>query len=238
MMLIHHRRLAISFSTALLFATPLARGSDVGMAPSANHPAVSRDGSRLVFVADVAETRDLWIPNANGANAAVLTPWPDSDEREPDWAPGGGFIVFSSTHGSQRHNIWVIAPDGSLSTQLTFDDADYEQPRFSPQGSSILYLSDHTGKRELWVMNADGSNQRQLAKIDMLVSDPTWSPDGQKIAFVGCVISGPCNVFGLNADGSNGFQITDGKFFLIGTLIGEVRESFSRQIGVAVRGSG
>jgi len=61
-------------------------------------------------------------------------------------------------------------------------------------------------------MNADGSNQHVIALISTRVSDPTWSPDGQQIAYVGCRRGGECNLFRVNANGSNSLQITSGNF--------------------------
>jgi len=179
-------------------------------APAAEYPGPSPDGTRLVYVFNGAGSRDLWIANASGANAAILTPWPDSDERHPAWAPNGSLIVFSSNRGAAKHNIWVINPDGTNAIQLTSDDAEHEQPQYSPDGLSILYVSNSTGKRELWVMNANGSGQHSIALITARVSDPAWSPDGNKIVYVGCRRGGACNLFLINANGSGGEQLTNG----------------------------
>ncbi|MFY9557377.1 MAG: hypothetical protein WAV20_24845 [Blastocatellia bacterium] len=102
--------------------------------------------------------------------------------------------------------------DGSNAQQLTFDDAEHDQPRYSPNGLSILYLSNSTGKRELWIMNPDGSGQRSIALISTRISDPGWSPDGGQIVYVGCRGGGTCNLFRINANGSGGTQITNGDF--------------------------
>ena len=194
-------------------AVEAAKNSGVEEArPGAAYPAISPDGSKLVFVSDVGGSRDLWIADAGGTNAALLTAWPDSDEKDPAWAGDGSTIVFSSNHGATRHNIWVIDADGLNALQLTSDDAEHEHPRYSPDGSSILYLSNSTGKKELWVMNSDGTNQGPIALVGFLVSDPGWSPNGETIVYVGCSRGGPCNLFRIKNDGSGGGQITFGDF--------------------------
>jgi len=57
------------------------------------------------------------------------------------------------------------------------------QPRFSPDGREIAFISDAGGGDNVWIMNADGSDARQLTKEDFrLLNNPYWSPDGQYIA--------------------------------------------------------
>lgn len=199
-------------ATVAVMVTAAALASDEGLRPGADYPAMSPDGTKIVFTANLDGSRDLWLSDATGANLVRLTPWADSDENQPAWAPDGSRIAFSSTRGSPKHNIWVIKPDGSDAQQLTSDDADHFQPRYSPLGSPILYLSNATGWKELWVMNADGSEQRSIALISLHVSNPAWSPDGQQIVYVGCRRGAACNLFRISADGSSGLQITSGEF--------------------------
>jgi hypothetical protein len=189
----------------------IAFGSDEGLRPKAEYPALAPDGTRLAYVSNVGGKRNLWISDANGANAEPLLTWP-SDNTEPAWAPDGTRIVFSSNRDSSRHNIWIVDADGGNPIQLTSDDAEHQHPRFSPQGTSILYLSNSSGKNELWLMRSDGSQQRAVGLIGIRVSDPAWSPDGQAIVYVGCRRGGACNLFRINADGSGGRQITGGNF--------------------------
>lgn len=181
--------------------------------PAAESPAPSADGTKLVYVSNETGSRDLWIANSNGANATALTPWPDSDEIHPDWAPNTSRVVFSSTRGSAKHNIWLVNSDGSNATQLTSDDAEHEHPRFSPDGSLILYTSNSTGKRELWVMTQDGLGQHSIALIGKLVSDPDWAPNTNRIVYVGCRPTGGCNLFLTSLfPFGGGSQLTFGDF--------------------------
>jgi TolB protein len=91
------------------------------------------------------------------------------------------------------------------------------QPVWSPDGSTILWVSDRSGSHDLWLMNADGSNQRDLTNTpDVQAENPNWSPDGTRILFDSCPASSyPCpggtvdyNVFVVNADGSGLRQLT------------------------------
>ncbi len=52
--------------------------------------------------------------------------------------------------------------DGSDQRQLTFDDANYSAPSITPDGRTIVFLSDRQGPVNIWKCDFDGSNPRQL----------------------------------------------------------------------------
>jgi Tol biopolymer transport system component len=56
------------------------------------------------------------------------------------------------------------------------------QPRISPDGKTIAFISDRRGQYNLWVMNADGSNQRPVfTDLNATALEPAWMPDGNYI---------------------------------------------------------
>jgi imidazolonepropionase-like amidohydrolase/Tol biopolymer transport system component len=57
------------------------------------------------------------------------------------------------------------------------------QPRFSPDGAEIAFISDAGGGDNVWLMNADGSAPRQITEEDFrLLNNPYWAPGGDYIA--------------------------------------------------------
>jgi WD40 repeat protein len=63
-------------------------------------------------------------------------------------------------------------------------------------------------------MNPDGSGRLQLTSPDHLDRSPAWSPDGNQIAFTRGSNTSDCDVFVMDADGSNQRRITQfGKVF-------------------------
>jgi TolB protein len=49
--------------------------------------------------------------------------------------------------------------------------------------SSIYFVSDRSGQKEIWAMDYDGSNQHQLTHLGSIALSPRISPDGSRIAF-------------------------------------------------------
>jgi TolB protein len=80
-------------------------------------------------------------------------------------------------------------------------------PRWSKDGSRILFQSNRSGKWQVYVMNTDGSHQRQLTTDPNNNNFVDWSGDNSKIAFVSDR-TGNEEVFVMNVDGSGLRQLT------------------------------
>src|SRR4051812_35208692 len=79
-------------------------------------------------------------------------------------------------------DIYVMPIAGGTPTRIADGLAYEQQPRFSPDGKRIAFVSDRGGGDNIWVMKADGSDKRQVTKEDFrLLNQPSWSPDGRFI---------------------------------------------------------
>ncbi|MBS0360616.1 MAG: PD40 domain-containing protein, partial [Proteobacteria bacterium] len=79
-------------------------------------------------------------------------------------------------------DIYVMPIAGGTPTRIAEGLAYEQQPRFSPDGKRIAFVSDRGGGDNIWVMNVDGSDKRQVTKEDFrLLNQPSWSPDGRFI---------------------------------------------------------
>lgn len=93
-------------------------------------------------------------------------------------SPDGNTLVFD-----MLGDIYAVSIDGGEATALTDGIAWNYQPRFSPDGSRIAFVSDRAGGDNLWIMNADGSEPHAVTdEAEHLVHNPAWSPDGTYLA--------------------------------------------------------
>jgi Tol biopolymer transport system component len=105
------------------------------------------------------------------------------DEHEATWAsldvsPDGQTIIFEllgdlyqlPIHGGEARCIVCGLP---------FDS----QPTYSPDGSSIAFISDRSGNDNLWIAQADGSHPRPLSTLtdNSVFISPAWSSDGKSV---------------------------------------------------------
>ncbi|WP_422061172.1 amidohydrolase family protein [Sphingopyxis sp.] len=94
-----------------------------------------------------------------------------------DVAPDGRTIAFDLLG-----DIYTMPIEGGTPTRIAEGLAYEHQPRFSPDGKRIAFVSDRGGGDNIWLMNRDGSDKRQLSKEEFrLLNQPSWSPDGQFI---------------------------------------------------------
>jgi Tol biopolymer transport system component len=99
-------------------------------------------------------------------------------------------------------------------TRITSGAAFDMQPRFSPDGKSVAFISDRGGLFNVWLADADGQHARQISKEQRWwINSPTWSPDGQYIFarrhFVGERSLGAGEVWMFHVSGSEGVQVTE-----------------------------
>ena len=101
------------------------------------------------------------------------------DTTETTWSnvtvsPDGKTLVFD-----MLGDIYSVPISGGEATALTHGIEWNYQPRFSPDGSQIAFVSDRAGGDNLWIMNADGSEPYAVSdESEHLVHNPSWSPDG------------------------------------------------------------
>jgi len=81
-------------------------------------------------------------------------------------------------------------------------------PRPSPDGRSIVFVSDRSGNLEIYLEDLDTGAIRQLTDNEAYDNMPVFSPDGRKILFMSDR-SGNYDIWEMNADGTSPVNITD-----------------------------
>lgn len=92
-----------------------------------------------------------------------------------DVSPDGRTLVFD-----MLGDLYTMPIGGGTATALTSGMPFDAQPRFSPDGKHIVYVSDEDGGDNLWLLEVASGKKTQLTrgKTNRYVS-PTWTPDGQ-----------------------------------------------------------
>src|SRR6266702_7895830 len=83
-------------------------------------------------------------------------------------APDASSIVYvrrTVEDGKYARRLWRTTFQGGNSDQLTSAKASDMRPRFSPDGRSLLFISDRTGKPQVWVMSLTGGEPRQVTDL-------------------------------------------------------------------------
>ena len=88
-------------------------------------------------------------------------------------------------------NLWVVNFDGSDNQPLTTGNRADRSPRWSPDGTKMLYLSDKDGKTQVYLRWLSNGAEAKISNTSKTPRNITWSPDGRWIAFSMAVDAAP-----------------------------------------------
>ena len=72
----------------------------------------------------------------------------------------------------------------SLSIEKLYTTRQVGGSTWSPDGKTIAFVSNLSGRNNLWLVPSDGGWPMQLTVSDQRQTGPTWSPDGKWIAYM------------------------------------------------------
>ena len=128
------------------------------------------------------------------------------------------WVVFASTQSdsddddTSETNIFIMRPDGSEMSQVTSYSGSDWSPVLSPDGQTVLFVSDRDGESGIYRVQVDGTELNRLTPTDSSQGDPSWSPDGDKIAFVSNQDNEGPEIYTMNTDGGDITRLTDHEF--------------------------
>jgi Tol biopolymer transport system component len=94
-----------------------------------------------------------------------------------DVSPDGKTIAFELLG-----DIYTLPIEGGKATRITSGQSFDAQPHYSPDGKSIVFVSDRSQSDNLWIVNADGTSPRALTREnDQAFQSPTFTPDGKYV---------------------------------------------------------
>lgn len=128
-----------------------------------------------------------------------------------DWHPSGAEVVSVGPGADEyRYTLIVSGLDGSNPRPVTDGQAADLFPRWSPDGTRILFARSQPvdAPQDVYVVNPDGSGLTNLTPdSEGFDGNPAWSPDGQRIAF-----ANDAGVNVMQADGSGRTRISERQY--------------------------
>jgi len=107
----------------------------------------------------------------------------------PQISPDGSQVVYQVSRTNWKQNtfeadLWIA--DIASPHQLRKLDASpgwSGEPRWSPDGQTVAFVSDRSGRRELFVIPARGGEARKLTSVESGIGEFRWAPDSASLAF-------------------------------------------------------
>ena len=165
-------------------------------------PTWSPDGNWIAFLSDKAGTKEynIWkTPSDSGTSIQITSDFNDLtdrgiDDRSPStltWSKDGNSIAFALITKSNQgysYDIYSVPSTGGNKTAMVSSQWSDFCPIYSPDGTTLAFVSNRSGSNEIWTMNLQTKKFKQITgssgkyiyenrgKIE-------WSSSGNKILF-------------------------------------------------------
>ncbi len=127
---------------------------------------VSPDGGKVVF----ESAGRLYVKSLPNGTAKPLTrDANDHFEYDPSWSRDGKTIAFITWDDQELANVHRVKASGGRSTRLTSQPGHYHGPRFSPDGSSVVFEATDGG----YLTSPDWAMQTGVFRVSASGGDAT-----------------------------------------------------------------
>lgn len=166
---------------------------------------VSPDGKKIVFTSTRSGDLELWTMDIDGKNQKQITTGLGYDGGA-FFSPDSKQLVFRASRPKTEEEIKeykdflkqnIVAPTNMEIYTCNVDGSDLKQvtklgkanwaPFFSPDGSKIIFSSNHASQKgydfQLYMINKDGTGLEQITTESVFNAFPMFSPDGTKLVW-------------------------------------------------------
>jgi dipeptidyl aminopeptidase/acylaminoacyl peptidase len=151
-------RLLAAGTIAAAFSVPASQVSAQAPAPAAWTPELMLTVKRVPAV----------VPSPDGSQVAFVVGEAVTEGERSEWV----------------NQIHLAAADGSGGRQITRHEKSSSDPKWSPDGRALAFVSSRSGKANIWRIEVAGGEAEQITDEKGGVSAFDWAPDGTAIAFV------------------------------------------------------
>jgi Tol biopolymer transport system component/DNA-binding winged helix-turn-helix (wHTH) protein len=200
------------------------------------HPALSPDGSLVVFAKEDGAFSSLWIQSTgNAAPVKLVAPPVEASDRFPAWSPDGREIAFARfLPGDVCEVLLVSATGGGARRVARCDGTEMLSFDWSPDGRSMIFGSMTGSHASRGIRTLDLASGRWSSLSYEMGSDdfdyaPHYSPDGKQIGFVRNPQVG--DLWVMDADGRNAKRVTGDAAEIRGwSWLGSAEMVFGRRV--------
>jgi serine/threonine-protein kinase len=141
------------------------------------------DGERITFSSNRGGALNLFTVRADGSGAPERLSTSDNVQLPGSWSPDGSQLAFVELLPATGRDVLIMKMNqGRAVEPLISTPAHESSPRFSPDGRSLAYVSNESGRNEVYVRSMIGSSQT-LQVSSAGGTEPVWSRDSRELFY-------------------------------------------------------
>ena len=181
------QRLSVSIpgSNSGVWIYDTARGTLTRLTESTVNPRAiwTPDGKHLTFLAAPGGALNIyWMP-ADGSGAPERLTTSENFQYTGSWSPDGQWLAFSEPDPTTGYDIWVLGLQGDRKPRPFLQTPSNEYgPIFSPDGRSLTYVSDESGRNEIYVRPFPGPGGKTQISTEG-GTQPMWARNGRQLFY-------------------------------------------------------
>jgi Tol biopolymer transport system component len=150
---------------------------------SSQYPVWSSDGKRIIYRATRSGSRNLFWKSVDDTGPEERLTTSEHNQTPGSSLANGAALVFEELNPQTHTDIWVLPLVGPRTPYAILRDPfDELQPRFSPDGHWLAYVSARSGRQEVYAQSYPQPERRWQISTDG-GGDPTWSRDGRELFY-------------------------------------------------------
>lgn len=110
---------------------------------------------------------------------------------DPQVSPEGRWVAYTVAWMDReadklRSAVWMVDWEGKESLRMSYGPGQDTEPRWSPDGKYLSFLSARSadGRTQVWALDRRGGEARPLTDVKGDISAYEWSPDGKRLVLV------------------------------------------------------
>jgi eukaryotic-like serine/threonine-protein kinase len=162
------------------------------------NPTWTPDGKRIAFSSTSEGPGNIFWQFADGSGGLERLTTSEFNHFPHSWSPDGQMLAFIEVNPATGRDIWVLrmsapssgsgqgpSPDsgqGRKAQPFLRTPFDETEPRFSPDGRWLTYISDESGRYEVYVQPFPGPGGKWQISTEGGI-EPVWNPNGRELFY-------------------------------------------------------
>ncbi|AGG87887.1 tol-pal system beta propeller repeat protein TolB [Rhodanobacter denitrificans] len=146
-------------------------------------PAWSPDGRKLAYVSFESGNSSIYVQDITTGSRQLVESHPRGINGAPAWSPDGSKLAVALSYVGNLE-LFVLDVASRRETRLTNSLSIDTEPVWAPDGQSIYFTSDRSGRPQIYQVPASGGTPQRISFQGQSNLNADVSYDGKQIAMV------------------------------------------------------